>query len=300
MKSKSRFWLAAFAAILTVGSAFPSLAKSRLETPSGLYWSNTTKDDADDEDEGSYARWDAVENVHQYEVTLRREDADGDTSTVDTIKTKKTSFNFRSRMNKEGEYSFRVRALAKGSSYSDSYWSDYSDQHYVSESGAQNAGDSGTEASIVKRRGWVLDAQGWWYEKDDGTWPADGWFQDPASGLWYYMNGQGYMQTGWITKDYGNGPVYYYCDPDGTPQGAMLAGCTATVNGVSYTFNSDGAVVTGGSGASGETVSEAAETTAAETAEAVAETTEAATETTAASTTAVDEYIGEVSDDSDD
>ena len=52
---------------------------------------------------------------------------------------------------------------------------------------------------------WKQDSTGWWYEQDNGSYPAGGW--ELISGNWYYFNGSGYMQTGWIES---NGE-WYYC-----------------------------------------------------------------------------------------
>ena len=39
---------------------------------------------------------------------------------------------------------------------------------------------------------------GWWYEQDNGSYPAGGW--ELISGNWYYFNGSGYMQTGGLSR----------------------------------------------------------------------------------------------------
>lgn len=78
---------------------------------------------------------------------------------------------------------------------------------------------------------WKQDSTGWWYEQDNGSYPAGGW--ELISGNWYYFNGSGYMQAGWIES---NGE-WYYC----APTGEMLHDTTQTIDGVSYTFQSSGA-----------------------------------------------------------
>lgn len=85
---------------------------------------------------------------------------------------------------------------------------------------------------------WKQDGTGWWYERDNGTYPAGGW--EMISGNWYYFNGSGYMQTGWIES---NGE-WYYC----VPSGEMLHDTTQTIDGVSYTFQSSGAWLQQGTG----------------------------------------------------
>lgn len=228
------------AGVMMMGAAIPAAAATRLDTVSDTYW---------DEDD-PIARWEEVEDAYQYEVYLYRDD-----SRTTTIKTKKTSYNFKSKLTAEGEYTFRVRALAKSSSSSfrDGYWSDYSDGLYVSESYAEllksggkidtvNAGPGalgeGSEAepdiSVVHTGGaWKNNEIGWWYGYSDGYYLTADWFQDPGSGIWYYFDDNGYMVTGWLTwKD----NQYYLND-----SGAMLTG-EQTISGVVYNFNSSGAL----------------------------------------------------------
>lgn len=41
---------------------------------------------------------------------------------------------------------------------------------------------------------WKQDTVGWWYQNDDGTWPANVLKQ--IDGQWYYFDSTGYMKTG--------------------------------------------------------------------------------------------------------
>lgn len=41
---------------------------------------------------------------------------------------------------------------------------------------------------------WKQDDTGWWYQNDDGNYPAE--ILKQIDGLWYYFNNSGYMQTG--------------------------------------------------------------------------------------------------------
>lgn len=43
--------------------------------------------------------------------------------------------------------------------------------------------------------GWVQDSNGWGYQRDNGTWYSGCWFTDPATGLQYYFDPDGYMMT---------------------------------------------------------------------------------------------------------
>ncbi|MGL5434077.1 MAG: hypothetical protein ACRDBO_01590 [Lachnospiraceae bacterium] len=227
------------AALLLIAGTMTVWAATRLDTVSDPYW---------DEDDRTVAIWEEVEDAYQYQVYLYRDD-----SKIAEIKTKKTKYNFKSKMMTEGDYTFRVRALAKGKSYSDSNWSEYSDGSYISadyveylnnggkidtqNSGPGALGNDGTTTSgtgVVYTPGWVQDAAGWWYRNADGSYPVNTWFQETASGSWYFLNEQGYMVTGWIDL---NGSRYY-CGDDG----AMYTG-SFTIDGVTYQFDESGVLI---------------------------------------------------------
>ena len=219
-------------------------AAERLDTVENTYW---------DEEDDTIARWDEVENAYEYEVYLYRNE-----QKTSSIKTKKDYYNFKKKMTAEGDYTFKVRALAKNRSknYRDGYWSEESDTCYISEdyaellknggkidtdhSGPGVSGDSSAEVketdtiSVVYKAEWIPTADGrWWYRNSDGSYPAGGWWREPGTGIWYYFDAEGYMKTGWIEE---NG-VKYYCQPSG----AMVTG-DQTIDGVLYHFDSSGAL----------------------------------------------------------
>ncbi len=248
MKGKhltKRLAVLATAMILSVAGALTVWAATRLDQVSDYYW---------DEYNGTVAVWEEVENAERYELYLycnnRR---------VAEVKTKKTRYNFEKKMTKEGDYTFRIRALSGDSDYADSKWSDYSDETYIDadfaalmdsgvpvdttksgpgmtgvqstpQTGAQNTAQPG----VVSQGKWEQNTIGYWYRRPDGTWPAAEWMQDPADGKWYYFNEQGYMLTGWIPWN-GN---YYYC----LPSGAMVTG-TQVIDGTVYNFDASGALI---------------------------------------------------------
>lgn len=219
-------------------------AAERLDTVENTYW---------DEEDDTIARWDEVENAYEYEVYLYRNE-----QKTSSIKTKKDYYNFKKKMTAEGDYTFKVRALAKNRSknYRDGYWSEESDTCYISEdyaellknggkidtdhSGPGVSGDSSAEVketdtiSVVYKAEWIPTADGrWWYRNSDGSYPAGGWWREPGTEIWYYFDAEGYMKTGWIEE---NG-VKYYCQPSG----AMATG-DQTIDGVLYHFDSSGAL----------------------------------------------------------
>ena len=118
----------------------------------------------------------------------------------------------------------------------------------------QNSGPGATgtpgqpvkDTSVVYKAEWVYSdqAQAWWYRNSDGTFPANTWWQDPATTRWYFFNEQGYMMTGWIDW---NGQRYY-CLPAadtaaGLPAGSMVTG-ERNIDGVVYRFDGNGVLQT--------------------------------------------------------
>ena len=246
---KSGIWkklvVAVAAAALSAASVMSVWAAAeRLDTVENTYW---------DEEDDTIARWDEVENAYEYEVYLYRNE-----QKTSSIKTKKDYYNFKKKMTAEGDYTFKVRALAKNRSknYRDGYWSEESDTCYISEdyaellknggeidtdhSGPGVSGDSSAEVketdtiSVVYKAEWIPTADGrWWYRNSDGSYPAGGWWREPGTEIWYYFDAEGYMKTGWIEE---NG-VKYYCQPSGS----MVTG-DQTIDGVLYHFDSSGAL----------------------------------------------------------
>ena len=54
---------------------------------------------------------------------------------------------------------------------------------------------------------WQKNNTGWWYQNDNGSWPAACWQQ--INGAWYYFNEAGYMLENTMTPD------GFYVGPDG-------------------------------------------------------------------------------------
>ncbi len=48
---------------------------------------------------------------------------------------------------------------------------------------------------------WKSNDQGWWYQNDDGTYPANK--LEKVGENWYYFNEAGYAQCGWVQLDTG-------------------------------------------------------------------------------------------------
>ena len=179
----------------------------KLEGTSNLEWND------------GIAEWDSIDGAKSYDVKLLR-----DEKTVTTVNTTGTTFNFNGYFNKEGDYTFRVRAIA---SYNDKAgeWSDDSSSYYVDED----------EAGVYNGTGrWVQDNVGWWYSYSSGGYPSNGWKQ--INGAWYYFNTSGYRQTGWVRVD----RQWYYLNGDGV----MTSGWQL-VGGQWYYMNGSGEMQTG-------------------------------------------------------
>ena len=179
----------------------------KLEGTSNLEWND------------GIAEWDSIDGAKSYDVKLLR-----DEKTVTTVNTTGTTFNFNGYFNKEGDYTFRVRAIA---SYNDKAgeWSDDSSSYYVDED----------EAGVYNGTGrWVQDNVGWWYSYSSGGYPSNGWKQ--INGAWYYFNTSGYRQTGWVRVD----RQWYYLNGDGV----MTTGWQL-VGGQWYYMNGSGEMQTG-------------------------------------------------------
>lgn len=81
---------------------------------------------------------------------------------------------------------------------------------------------------------WKQDASGWWYQREDGTYPNNEWIQ--IGTLWYHFDKQGYMQTGWILDS----QKWYYLEESGS----MKTGWLKLAEGWYY-LHKDGKMATG-------------------------------------------------------
>ena len=97
---------------------------------------------------------------------------------------------------------------------------------------AESVGDLTEQAAAIRngeagsrplRGAWKSNAQGSWYELEDGSYPMNQWME--LEGQWYFFDENGYMKTGWIEW---NGKKYY-CNKAGvmqknttTPDGYIL------------------------------------------------------------------------------
>lgn len=220
--------------ILATMTAFA--ATSRMDIVEDTYWDGTNPD---------IAIWAEGEEVYRYTVQLYRNDY-----RIAEVTTKKTAYDFSKYLVEEGVYVFRVKASSDSSTVSDSYWSQISDKRtlseedaianqYSSDNNVQVLGPGSTDVAtidvvtgVLPKAQWIQDEIGWWYSYEDGSYPVDGWFQDPSTSYWYYFNEQGYMMTGWLQVD----GINYYCNESG-----VMVNGTVVIDGVTQYFEQSGA-----------------------------------------------------------
>ncbi len=234
-------------------------AEGTFSAPDELEWKSTKAQN----DRFGYAAWDKVGNA-SYDVDLLR----GGKVIHRVDSTKKTTFNFYPYMTKEGDYSFRVRAVpankAMESYATKSEWS-YSDEMYVDEdevySGTsqevqkqETAEDNTPNITTPDQVGWIESRGKWFFRYPDGTYLRNSWGKiggvwylfhsngemltgwHKRNGYYYYMNFSGAMHTGWLLEN----DIWYYLNPDGSLQTGWL-----TVNGATYYMDENGAMQTG-------------------------------------------------------
>lgn len=102
--------------------------------------------------------------------------------------------------------------------------------------GGSSSKKSGTTSSAQNTPGlWKQDEKGWWFQKQDGSYPKNEWIMN--NNVWYRFDPEGYMQTGWIEID----KIKYFLNPNG----AMISNDWSLQNDKWYFFDSSGAMKTG-------------------------------------------------------
>lgn len=180
--------------------------EGKVDEPGNLEWDNT------------YAMWEQVDGAKEYEVRLYR-----NKTQAASVTTRETAYDFRDKITKGGDYSFRVRGISRYDGKAGS-WSDYSDSNTFTNEGASDS-TSGT---------WIQNQTGWWYRYRNGDYLTDCWKY--INHNWYYFNSDGYMLCGWQRI----GGRWYYLEDSG----AMLTGWRF-INGRWYYLEGSGAMLTG-------------------------------------------------------
>lgn len=154
--------------------------------------------------DGSVATWLPAPGAVSYDLYLYRDSAAVGSKKVTT----ETTYDFGTAMLKEGEYYYRVRGVGADASKPGLFLD--------SEVFYRKANDGSTSTSNVKTNNsgaaagaWQMNETGYWWQKSDGTWPANQWEQ--IGGKWYFFNESGYMMIGWVNWK----EVWYYMGPEG-------------------------------------------------------------------------------------
>ena len=229
-------------------------AEGTLATPEDAYWQS----ERSNSDKFGVAKWDSVKNA-DYDVQLYRNE-----KVVHKVsELSKTSYNFYPYMTREGDYSFRVRAIpenddmAEYAAKSEWIYSDemFVDEDEVSDGTGQGQEDTGNDTpASADQVGWIKSNGKWFFRYPDGTYLRDSWGK--INNKWYLFNGSGEMLTGWQKA----GNHWYYMNPDGDMKtgwlldknvwyylngnGAMATGWI-NVNNVHYYMDASGAMATG-------------------------------------------------------
>ena len=213
------------------------------------------------------ARWTKVDGAPAYELKLYC----GDNMVHHVERTTTNYYDFYPYMTRQGDYYYRVRAVAKNETDEEyikaGEWAESTAQEVTkkdaraaeSQTTSNNSNASGPDQTAKgpddEAPGWVHDGYGWWYRNEDKSYTRNNWQQ--IDGKWYLFNMSGYMLTGWQTKNdreyylTSNGDMvsgwiqlnrqWYYLDPD---QGKQSGGWLS-YGGQWYYLNPDGSMATG-------------------------------------------------------
>ena len=203
------------------------------------------------------AKWMETEHAKAYEVKLYR----GNTMVDHKDKVKGTNCNFYPYMDRQGGYTFKVRAVPADSSEAKyltaGEWKE-SEEQEISRQQAETAPKAGKNKTTGEKSpgnpsaggpasngnspgnlnpsdfGWNTVQNKWKYRNQEGSYAANGW--KLIDGKWYLFDMSGNMLTGW--QHYG-GKDYYL-----TSSGDMVTGWLEE-NRKWYYFSADGARASG-------------------------------------------------------
>lgn len=207
-------------------------AKGILEEPDDVEWVSQNSSNA----KFGYATWDKVTDA-KYDVTLYRNE-----KVVHKVTDwSSTTYNFYPYMTREGDYTFRVRAVPKSDTvdeYADKSTWVFSDELYVDEDEVSDGSGQGVEDATTSSSedavGWILSNGKWYFRYPDGTYLRDSWGK--INNVWYLFDSNGQMLTGWHNR---NNQYYYMNSDGGMKTGWLLDG------GKWYYLKGDGAMAVG-------------------------------------------------------
>ena len=105
-------------------------------------------------------------------------------------------------------------------------------------SGVNTVGGPGAAGAVnlAPNGTWKSDAIGWKFQKTDGAFPQDAWYECVWNNTknWYHFNNQGYLNSGWLQDK--DGRTYYLHDVHDNSFGYMYTGWH-WIGGKCYFFN---------------------------------------------------------------
>lgn len=174
------------------------------------------------------AYWDPVSNAGSYELRVYRDGrVFGNAVTV-----RSERYSCWEKLITPGNYAVEVRPVNQADPEIKGDWVRSGELKVDPAMAAGFQGRPVTEVDgQVIQAVWRQEADGrWWYDRGDGTYPADCW--EEIQGKWYCFDPEGYMKTGWFLWE----DRWYYC----TEKGYMLSNCI-TEDG--YWLGADGAMI---------------------------------------------------------
>ena len=173
-------------------------------------------------DDTGVVEWASADEATKYTAKLLR-----GTSTKSTVSTENTWYDFSSVIRQYGTGTYTVKVKAYSGNYSGE-WEETEEFEVTDENiGGLNGGGGSSSGGA-----WLRDANGWWYCNADRSYTTNNWQQ--IDGYWYYFNGYGYMVTGWFQSPASG--LWYYLSEDQATLGRMVT--NQYVGG--YYVNGDG------------------------------------------------------------
>ncbi|MCI8455115.1 MAG: hypothetical protein HFE84_10965 [Lachnospiraceae bacterium] len=152
---------------------------------------------------GGLVCWDGNDYAKRYELQLF---CNGEELTSSVITTANTTYDFSPFLSKEGEYRFRVQAVRNENDKGG--WQE-SEPRYIAEKELASI-SAGSRTNQPSAGTWIQDGSGWWWCRQDRTWPKNQW--ERIGNFWYWFNEGGYrLENRWVLVD----GKHYYCGESG-------------------------------------------------------------------------------------
>lgn len=123
-------------------------------------------------------------------------------------------------------------------SHFSSFVLEFVDSIPTKDNNGSSSGSGRDSKAVAKKGSWQQDAKGWWFRKNDGSWPRSKWLECEWNGVssWYHFNTEGYLEAGWFTDT--DGQKYFLHDQHDGKFGYMYTGWNQ-ISGSWYYFNTE-------------------------------------------------------------